>query len=289
MYPLKETDLLRRLMDEADLAAGMRLSCAAGWNQTEGDWALFLRSRPEGCFVAEHEGRVVGTVTTIDYGGRVSWIAMVLVDSAMRRRGIGRRLLQTAIDSLAHCESIKLDATPAGKRLYDTLGFKDEYLLSRMAVAAMPQIAPPNARVRAAKRADLPTLAALDSEAFGVERPEVLAGLMAMAPEYAVASEDTDGRIIGFGLGRHGRNREQVGPVVAPDETTAECLAAALFAKMRGAPVLIDVPQRHTAWLRWLRGLGFARERTFVRMYRGPNTYIGLPEHMFAVSGPELG
>ncbi len=276
-------------MAQSGLGAGMRLSCAAGWNQTEGDWALFLRSRPEGCFVAEHEGRVVGTVTTIDYGGRVSWIAMVLVDSAMRRRGIGRRLLQTAIDSLAHCESIKLDATPAGKRLYDTLGFKDEYQLSRMAVAAMPEVTPVNARIRAADEADLPALRALDAAAFGVERPEVLAGLMAMAPEYAVVSEDRGGGVTGFALGRHGRNREQIGPVVACDETTVQGLAVALFAKLRGAPVLIDVPQRHTAWLAWLRGLGFAQERTFVRMYRGPNTYPGLPEHMFAVSGPELG
>ncbi|MGB8295229.1 MAG: GNAT family N-acetyltransferase, partial [Polyangia bacterium] len=87
-------------MTPADVAAGMRLKEIAGWNQTQEDWERFLRASPEGCFVAEWNGQVVGTVTTIVYEGRFAWIGMVLVDPQMRGKGIGTALLEKAIDHL---------------------------------------------------------------------------------------------------------------------------------------------------------------------------------------------
>jgi hypothetical protein len=41
-----------RDMTPADIAAGLELSRAARWNQTEREWELFLRLSPEGCRVA---------------------------------------------------------------------------------------------------------------------------------------------------------------------------------------------------------------------------------------------
>ena len=65
-----------RLMTADDVPAGMRLKELAGWNQTAGDWKRFLRASPQGCFVAEMHGRVVGSATTIVYEGRFAWIGM---------------------------------------------------------------------------------------------------------------------------------------------------------------------------------------------------------------------
>jgi len=66
-----------------DLAFGMRLKTAAGWNQMEADWKRAFELEPHGCFVAEYEGRPAGTTTTCVFGD-VAWIAMVLVDEALR-------------------------------------------------------------------------------------------------------------------------------------------------------------------------------------------------------------
>ena len=68
-----------RLMTQDDIPEAMRLKEIAGWNQTTADWQRFLSATPEGCFVAEHEGRVIGTVTTIVYeddshGSLSSWL-----------------------------------------------------------------------------------------------------------------------------------------------------------------------------------------------------------------------
>jgi Acetyltransferase (GNAT) family len=86
-----------RLMTIEDTPEAMQLKDSASWNQTAADWARFLSANPEGCFVAEHEGRVVGTSTSIIYEGRFAWIGMVIVDSQYRGQGIGTALLERAI------------------------------------------------------------------------------------------------------------------------------------------------------------------------------------------------
>ena len=73
-------------MTDADIDAGLRLCRASGWNQLESDWRLFLECNPGGCRVVETEGRVAGTVATLRYEDRFSWISMLLVDPEMRRR-----------------------------------------------------------------------------------------------------------------------------------------------------------------------------------------------------------
>jgi hypothetical protein len=54
-----------RRMTLADVPAAMRLKDLAGWNHTAADSERFLSASPEGCFAAEHQGRLIGTSTTI--------------------------------------------------------------------------------------------------------------------------------------------------------------------------------------------------------------------------------
>ena len=111
---------------------GLRLCRAAGWNQTARDWAWFLDETPGGARIAMTEGRVVGTAATIRYGGACAWIGMVLVDPAMRGRGIGTRLFDEALGLLSDIPVARLDATPAGYPLYRKRGFAEEHRVHRM-------------------------------------------------------------------------------------------------------------------------------------------------------------
>ena len=122
-----------REMTGADIPAGLRLKEVAGWNQTAADWQRFLDRSPHGCFVAEMDGQVRGTVTTIPYERCFAWIGMVLVDPGYRGRGFGTALLERAIEYLdgLNLSALKLDATPQGKPLYEKLGFRSEYEIGR--------------------------------------------------------------------------------------------------------------------------------------------------------------
>src|SRR5438309_2293442 len=107
-----------RNMTPGDIPTGLALCRAAGWNQVARDWQLFLRCSPQGCLVAVDNGRVAGTVATINYQHCFSWIGMVLVDPTCRRQGIGLQLLKEALRILQNAQTIKLDATPAGHEVY---------------------------------------------------------------------------------------------------------------------------------------------------------------------------
>ncbi len=89
-----------RGMEQADIPTCKRLSNQVGWNQTAADWARLIAWEPLGCFVAEQAGEVVATVTTTTYESRLAWVGMMLVDTTLRRQGIGRisvaRLLRCA-------------------------------------------------------------------------------------------------------------------------------------------------------------------------------------------------
>ena len=51
---------------------------------------------------------------------------MVLVDESMRQHGIGTALVEQAVEVLDRrgAETVRLDATPLGKPLYERLGFE---------------------------------------------------------------------------------------------------------------------------------------------------------------------
>ena len=279
-----------RTMTARDLREGLRLCRVAGWNQCLEDWQLLFRLNPKGCFVAVENGQVVGTVMTAVYDGKLGWIAMVLVDPPFRGRGVGTRLLERAIESLSGCECIKLDATPEGNRVYEKLGFQNEYPLARMIAVCAPEVeAPSTCTARAMTPSDLDAVTALDGLAFGVERPEVIRGLLRMAPHSGAVALDGAGTIVGYVLGRPGRHYQQIGPIMAPDIQVAQALAASGFEKARGRPVALDVPLHDGPWLEWLRALGFDEQRPFSRMYRGANKQPGEPGRLFAIAGPELG
>ena len=116
-------------MTIADVPQGMRLKELAGWNQTEADLRRFLKLQPDGCFVAEVAGQVVGTVTAFIFGN-VAWIAMVLVDPQYRKHGIGTALMTQAL-AVTGQRTVRLDATALGQPVYAKLGFVGEYELTR--------------------------------------------------------------------------------------------------------------------------------------------------------------
>lgn len=121
-----------RGMTVADIPVGMRLKEQAGWNQVPADWSRLLDLEPDGSFVAELDGAAAGTVVTCQFGP-VAWVAMMLVDESFRSHGIGRSLMEHALDHLdSHgVETIRLDASPQGRPLYESLNFVAEATLAR--------------------------------------------------------------------------------------------------------------------------------------------------------------
>ena len=278
-----------RTMRPEDIAAGLSLCRLAGWNQLERDWKLFLQLNPRGCQVAvDEKENVIGTVATLPYQNNFTWIGMVLVDPARRREGIGTQLLNQAINLAGHHETLKLDATPAGREVYLKLNFLDEYNLTRMKLDTSRSFVQFTSSARPARTTDFAAIQKLDNKIFGAERRALLESNFSGAPQYACVME-SQGELLGYCFGRPGFDFDHIGPVVAPDATIAIELLLLALQRYDGKPVIIDVPDHSVKWIDFLSSVGFVASRLLIRMHRGPNLHPGLPEKQFAILGPEFG
>jgi len=280
-----------RTMTRADVPAGMRLKDIAGWNQTPRDWERFLDASPEGCFVAEGEGRVCGTVATIVYEGRFAWIGMVLVDPAYRGQGIGTRLLEKAIEYLdgLGIPTIKLDATPQGKPIYERLRFVVEYEIERRVLRERGQRPRASrAEVRTGGRTSLEEIVKTDSEVFGADRSALLRSLHLDAPDFT-ATVHLQGEMAGYTLGRRGWLADHLGPWMARNEAAAERLLQTFLSRSARREAFVDCVKSNPFACHLLRSTGFEFARPLTRMVRGTNAYPGRPELLCAILGPEFG
>jgi GNAT superfamily N-acetyltransferase len=280
-------------MTRADIPAAMRLKEIAGWNQTDADWRRFLDSSPLGCFVAECDAAVRGTVATISFERRVAWIGMVLVDPEYRSQGLGTALLQRAIDHLDQLKVpvLKLDATPQGQPLYEKLGFRTEYEIERWARRNAPA-RPATSPTAVARGLVLPemleTICKRDREIFGADRGVLLKSLYEDAPELTRALVDS-GRVAGYAFGRRGSFADHLGPWIAIKAGVARHLLEEFLASSTRKMQIADCVTAHPEARDLLQSFGFSYSRPLTRMYRGSNDYPGRPELVCAILGPEFG
>lgn len=278
-----------RSMRSEDIPAGLSLCRSAGWNQTAREWELFLEMSPDGCRVATDQiGKVVGTVITIRYQDHFSWIGMVLVDPERQKQGIGLQLLKEALQVLSREASVKLDATPAGREVYLKLGFANELQLSRMYCNSVSAGQLPTSDARPMTHKDLPALLNLDRIIFGADRQLLLQWVQKTGLQYAFVIEEQN-QITGYSFGRTGHLFTHIGPVIAQDADGAVQLVAAALRNGLGRPVILDVSNDATAWVKWLSFMEFKELRPLIRMVRGSNAYPGVPKKQFAILGPEFG
>lgn len=282
-----------RVMTRSDVPAGMRLKEIAGWNQSAEDWMRFLDASEGGCFVAEVGGKVRGTGTTIVYEKRFAWVGMVLVDPEYRGKGLGTKLLETAIAYLqdARIPCIKLDATPQGKPIYEKLGFQFEYEIERWilkrtveAVAQAGKNVPPNI----VSGQDLEAILAEDREVFGADRSQLLKSLRQSAPEFTGAVWE-DAMLRGSAFGRRGSFADHLGPWMAKDKTAATQLLNSFIAHSRREVLLVDCLKSNTIAVDLLKSRGFEYSRPLSRMFLGANQHPGRTENLCAIMGPEFG
>ena len=276
-------------LGSADLDGASGLVVEAGWNQVRADWQLFA-DLGAAFAVKGDRGDVVATAATLPFDP-FGWISMVLVRQSHRRQGLATALLEHCIAHLRNRSLVPvLDATPAGRSVYQPLGFRDCWAISRWRRAASSASSPTytaDAVVRPFREHDWPAVLVLDASAFGADRRGVLQRLYARSQGFACVAEQ-HGRITGFLLGRDGRQATQVGPVVATEPAVAAALLGDALPRISG-PVIVDALDVHAGLRDLLLASGFSVERGYTRMALAEGASFGDAGSMFAIAGPELG
>jgi len=277
--------MLIRKMTSADIPLGMRLKAENGWNQLEADWRRQLDLEPDGGLVAEIDGQGVGTACACVFGD-IAWISMVLVDKAVRGQGIGSALMQHVVQHLDErgVATIRLDATPLGRPVYEKLGFLGDFGLTRY--EGMMKTTETVAGVLPMFAGDLPAVCELDETVTKTGREKLLRHLFEAMPgqmrKYVAAN-----RLQGFCLCRPGAHGWQIGPLVGePDAGRALLIDAAK--RFTGQRVYADVPVDHPWAGNLVKSLGLKVQRPFLRMSRGKRMREDLLR-LWASGGPEKG
>ncbi len=274
-----------RTMTFEDIPVAIRLKDAAGWNQTAADWVRFISASPEGCFVMECHGNVIGTSATIAYDGRFSWIGMLIVDEQYRGQGIGTALLERAIYFLdsQKIPAIKLDATPQGKPLYEKLGFMSEYDIERWMLSR-------TAKEKAVENApvSIEDVLQMDREIFGADRSGLLRSLAQEAPHLTLVDQQEE-EITGYSFGRLGSLADHMGPWVARNADAAERLLNSFLLRSSRELIFVDCLRLNPWAVPLVKARGFEFSRPLTRMFRGTNGYAGQAGLLCASLGPEFG
>ena len=257
----------------------LRLSRSAGWPHRREDWALVARVSQGAVALAEE--RVVATALATSFGD-VAMANMIIVDEAMRGRGLGGEIMRRAM-ALATPREWRLVATQAGLPLYRKLGFVETGLVHQHQ-GTLPDLAAPE-EVRLAGRADLDQIAAMDLQATGADRRALLAEL-AVAGRVALIEGQGFAVLRDFGRG------QVAGPVVARDQDTARRLLSFLLAGKAGQFMRVDTPQDKDAdagLSDWLADIGLVRVDTGIAMRRGDASAPAGNFQSFALAAQALG
>jgi GNAT superfamily N-acetyltransferase len=258
----------------------MRLTEAAGWNQTETDWGILLHTAPEGCLGLDCAGNLVSTASAISFGRELGWIGMVLTHPEHRGRGFARRLLSAAVDHLdtRGVGWLKLDATDMGRPLYRQFGFEDQCAVERWGRPASSEsrIAPMMSAFA------IQDWLALDREAFGADRAHLIRQL---APLGAAAVPGQ-----AYAVHRDGRRAAYFGPCVRRSFDAVRTLLSWVLAQRPNQAVYWDLLPSNRDAVRLAREFGFAPLRQLVRMARpGRDPLSSDDSKMFAIAGFEYG
>lgn len=274
-----------RQLRESDLDAAMDLVRAASWNQTRADWRRLLALAPDSCFAGVVGDEMVATTTVVTYDDAVSWVGMVLVDPAHRRTGCGTKIFEHAIDAIGDAVAVGLDATERGRPLYRRHGFRTVTPVVRFDGELEPVERPRS--IREIGPTDRTTVFGLDADACGVDRSVLLSQLLSERDVTGFV-HGQGGDVRGYAILRPGRERWQLGPVVAGTADVLEGLLAAAAVRLDGESVVVDVPTPESVSDALTRA-GLSAQRRLERMAYPSAEPLLAGSDTVAAAGLELG
>lgn len=253
-----------RRLAPCELGAIQALAYGRDWLYPDSTWGfLFDIGEIHGVF--DEEGDLLTTATLVRFGPHLASVGMVLTDPRFEGRGLGRRIMRRLLDR-ADGAAVILYATAQGRPLYEKLGFVP--LAESTIYKGVPELAdarPP--RSRSATPDDLPGMLALDVEAVGADRSDMVVRLFDYAHELRLIERDN--RVVAYGGSWRTVDSLVLGPVLAADGADAVALLDDLVRRARG-PLRMEAHSDRPHVHRWAAENGLDQQQTLTAMAIGP-------------------
>jgi GNAT superfamily N-acetyltransferase len=262
-FQMRQTDI--GAVDVAQLHA---LSMAVGWPHRADDWD-FLRSAGQGIAALDDIGRVLGSAMWFSHGSAFATVGMVITSPRLQALGTGQWLMKSVLSACSG-RTLRLNATRAARRLYQSLDFVPEKTVFQCQgeAHAEPELASPpqGAIVRRLDASDLAAAVDRDGEAFGVVRDSLIGSLFQESVGYGLFRDD---RLEAFALCRRFGRGHVVGPVVAGNDAEAIAVVQPHIAEHNGQFLRLDTHREHGTFPTFLARSGLPVFDTVLTMSFG--------------------
>jgi GNAT superfamily N-acetyltransferase len=270
--------------DDADFA--LTLTAREGWDSTAPLFHVCLTHDPDGCFIAEIDGRPAGMITTTRYA-ESAWVGNLIVARNHRRKGVGAELMSHAMTWLKRngVRTMRLEGDPLGIGIYRRLGFVDQFESLRF--RKEPPHTTTGGEARRLDRSELPAAKELDLVGFADDRGRLLDMLHEISQgAYCVHANHW---VDGFAIMLPTVAGLRFGPAVANNRAVAEQLLDSALAGFPDVPIVAGVPSVNATATGLFESRRFVRTRSSRRMLWGDTAAESDPQQLVAIANGAMG
>ncbi|WP_108262651.1 GNAT family N-acetyltransferase [Mangrovicoccus ximenensis] len=276
-----------RRITAADRPLLHELAVGVFWPHRSRDLDMMIRLGA-GYLATDEIGRAMGSVMHFPAEDDFSFLGMMVVAPRLRSYGTGRWLMRMVMAEAEGCD-LRLTATKAGYRLYESEGFEPRGLVRQHQGRVRSIHAPEQAEgteIRSLVPGDLDAVRTLDAEAYGARRAKALDVFLG-ASEGVVA--ERGGRITGYALMRNFGRGKVIGPVVTEDERTAMQMVAPFIQANEGKFLRIDTLAESPVFDAFLSAAGLGIYDTLSEMVLGAQRRATTGPQLFGMASHSFG
>jgi len=267
-------------MKTVHLAGALQMSQQVSWPHRLEDWA-FVAGISKGSVALEGD-RVVATALATPFGD-VGMVNLIIVDEALRGQGLGRKIMQHAMDQISP-PVWRLVATKEGLPMYEKFGFEaGGEILQHQGIVTRIE---PTGSALWAKPDDLSEILALDRAATGMDRSTLYKALSKNARFVILQGRRGTS---GFAVVRTFGRGKVIGPVIAQSLSEAQDMMSVIMHECEGQFLRVDTAAE-SGLADWVNGFGLTPAGGGIQMQRGSGAGVPSgPHQVFALASQALG
>ena len=280
-----------------DVRAVLRLIEEAGWAYTRDELERLIAVQPGGMLLIRSAGLRYGILGCVyaSAWGRVGFIGLMLVRSTHRGRGLGRELMETALDHLERegTTSVCLDSVQEAIAFYRKLDFRSSWESIRFGIdTSKANLPSASLKVTHAGAAEVERAIELDRTYSGTDRSALLRRLH-VDKDSTVLVVPGEKEVLAYGVLRRSKGCMRLGPVVAAprveDKVAVNSILSTAMGESYPRMLTMNVPAYNREATEMLVSLGAVQYTSCLRMYIGDPGRAGSPEATWALGAAEKG